>query len=193
MILRNNMMKIEQICTIKEGKIVKNKETVLDLGTSMSAAEFLMAAYRTLGLNYPKFFKMDNLCKLAFLTAEVLLQDTPIVRNERNEDVGIALFNNTSSLDNDEKFQASLADFPSPSLFVYTLPNLMLGELCIRYKIYGENMLFLTEKPDLEQIMQQVKIATAETDMKYFICGYVDFYRENYEASLMYLVSPEKI
>lgn len=178
-------MKKEQICTIKEGKIVENGKTVFDLETSMPAVEFLTTAYRALGFNYPKFFKMDNLCKLAFLAAEVLLQK--IVCNESTENLSIVLFNSASSLDNDEKFNASLADFPSPSLFVYTLPNVMLGELCIRHKIYGENILFVTEKPNMEQIVEQVKIVAKETDMRHFICGYIDFYKENYEAALMYL------
>jgi len=182
-------MKIEQICTIKEGKIIKNDQTLLSLDTQMPAAEFLITAYRSLGLNYPKFFKMDNLCKLAFLTAEILLQETPIVTKERNEKVGLVLFNSSSSLDNDEKFQASLADFPSPSLFVYTLPNVMIGELCIRHKIYGENMLFIAENIDLKQVIKQVEIIASETDMQSFICGYVDFYNEHYEAVLLYCTS----
>jgi hypothetical protein len=180
-------MKIIHTCTIKEGKITKNGQTVLALDNSMPAAEFLPAAYRAMGLNYPKFFKMDNLCKLAFLAAEVLLQDTSIEQNERNEKTGLLLFNSASSLDNDEKFQATIANFPSPSLFVYTLPNLMIGELCIRYKIYGENILFISEKPDFKQIMEQVEIAAAETAMNCFICGYVDFYEENCEASLQFI------
>jgi hypothetical protein len=99
----------------------------------------------------------------------------------------LLLFNSVSSLDNDEKFQASMSDFPSPSLFVYTLPNLMIGELCIRYKIHGENILFVSENHNFEQIMEQVKIAADETAMRYFICGYVDFYKESYKASLRFI------
>ncbi|MDR1346088.1 MAG: hypothetical protein LBK03_05240 [Bacteroidales bacterium] len=180
-------MKIKHTCTIKEGKIIRNGQIVLALDIQMPAVEFLPAAYRAMKLDYPKFFKMDNLCKLAFLAAEVLLQDTPIVQNERNEETGLILFNSVSSLDNDEKFQASMAGFPSPSLFVYTLPNLMIGELCIRYKIYGENILFVSENHNFEQIMEQVKIVADETAMRYFICGYVDFYKENYDASLRFI------
>jgi hypothetical protein len=37
-------------------------------------AEFSKKAYHHLGLSYPKFFKMDNLSKLAFLGAELLLK-----------------------------------------------------------------------------------------------------------------------
>ena len=58
--------------------------------------------------------------------------------------------NSNSSLDVDIKHNASIADkekyFPKPAVFVYTLPNIMLGELSIRHLLRGENIFFVSEK-----------------------------------------------
>src|SRR5690606_9811213 len=94
---------------------------------------------------YPKFFKMDNLCKLAFLASEFLLEDSKI-GSTTQENMGIVLSNKSSSLNTDRKHQATINDkdnyFPSPALFVYTLPNIMIGEISIRHQIKGENVFF---------------------------------------------------
>ena len=33
--------------------------------------------------------------------------------------------------------------YPSPALFVYTLPNIVTGELAIRHQIYGETACYV--------------------------------------------------
>jgi hypothetical protein len=100
---------------------------------STDPADFLKSAYRRLNIQYPKFFKMDSLSKLAFLSAEILLKDSDITTSYPSEMTGIILFNASSSLETDEKHQESIGDrgnyFPSPSVFVYTLANIMTGEI----------------------------------------------------------------
>ena len=65
---------------------------------------------------------MDNLCKLAFLSAEIVLNDSDILKEERN--VALVFSNNASSLDTDRKHQEAINDkdnyYPSPAVFVYT-------------------------------------------------------------------------
>jgi len=60
--------------------------------------------------------------------------------------------NASSSLESDEKHQEFIRDrkkySPSPSVFVYTLPNIMAGEIAIRHKIKGENTVFIFERFD---------------------------------------------
>ena len=64
---------------------IQNNEIVLD-GTSVfkieptEFADFSKQAYRNFDIQYPKFFKMDALSKLAFLGAELLL--SPITSTE---------------------------------------------------------------------------------------------------------------
>ncbi|HET9052621.1 MAG TPA: hypothetical protein VFM90_00505, partial [Cyclobacteriaceae bacterium] len=48
-------------------------------------------------------------------------------------------------------FQAASAKAPSPAMFVYTLPNIVAGEICIRHGIRGESNFFVSPEfnPDL--------------------------------------------
>ena len=47
--------------------------------------------YRQMGVEYPKFFKMDCLSKMAFVASEMLLADMPD-RFELREDVAVIFF-----------------------------------------------------------------------------------------------------
>jgi hypothetical protein len=105
--------------------------------------------YKHLNIDYSKYFKMDALSKYGILAAEFALK-FPFKNSQYSEtQVGIVLSNATGSLDTDAEFQKTINNkdnfFPSPAIFVYTLSNIVMGELCIKYKIKGENMFFLSE------------------------------------------------
>ena len=68
-----------------------------------SVGELFRSVYLHYNIDYPKFFKMDNLCKLAFLSAEILLQGTDILQKYPGEQIGIILENASSSLEYDRK------------------------------------------------------------------------------------------
>ncbi|RPH47322.1 MAG: 3-oxoacyl-ACP synthase, partial [Desulfobacteraceae bacterium] len=150
-------MVISHYCSVNLSVILFNGSIVFSQDTS-ELSEFLKTAYRHLHIQYPKFFKMDNLCKLAFLSAEILLKDLELTSRYPSEEIGLILLNAASSLETDEKHQESIADrrnyFPSPSVFVYTLPNIMTGEIAIRHKIKGENAVIISEMPDSHTIYQ---------------------------------------
>src|ERR1700754_4127986 len=98
------------------------------IGGDTGLSERLLSLYRSLKLDYPKFYKMDQLSKLGWLASEVLLKDNPILGTMQPEDIGIVLTNANSSLDTDIKYLDTVADIASPAVFVYTLPNIMIGE-----------------------------------------------------------------
>lgn len=106
----------------------------------------LKSAYQQLGVEYPKFYKMDVLSKMAFIGTEILL---PFFPKDADLENGLQLIfaNSSASLNTDNLFVESYEQLktPSPSLFVYTLPNIVTGELCIRHKWYGENCFFVEE------------------------------------------------
>ena len=107
--------------------------------------------------DYPRFYKMDGLSRLGFVASELLLQKVSI-----DGHCAIILFNRSSSIDADRKYQTTIAAddyFPSPSVFVYTLPNIVTGEMAIRHQIHGETSLYILEKRD-ERLMSQVVDAT---------------------------------
>ena len=72
------------------------------------------------------------------------------------EDIGVVLANANSSLDTDIKYFETVKDIASPALFVYTLPNIVIGEICIRHNFKGENAFFIFEEFDAGFIQQYV-------------------------------------
>jgi 3-oxoacyl-[acyl-carrier-protein] synthase-1 len=112
--------------------------------------KLLVELYRRYAGDYPKFFKMDTLSRLGFMAAEILLQ------KEKVEAVVFA--NRSASIKNDTDYLATIAEgnyYPSPSLFVYTLPNIVTGEIAIRHQLQGETAFYILESPEqLEPIVQ---------------------------------------
>jgi hypothetical protein len=175
--------KIENNTVFKHGKqLLENKEADL--------SAFLLSAYQHFELNYPKFYKMDNLSKLGWLTAEVLLTGFK-KDNYPAEKVGLVLANSNSSLDNDIKYFDSLKEFASPSLFVYTLPNIVIGEICIRNHFKGEHAFFIQESFDATFIAQQVNYLLENDILDACICGWVDVLEQDYKA-VLFLVEKNK-
>ena len=124
--------------------------------------------------NYPKFYKMDILTRLAFVAVELLKKSLPLTE----ELEGVCLFNHSSSIVADRQFLETISDekdfFPSPSVFIYTLPNITTGEIAIRHHLQGETSFYILPTKD-EALMQQILEATLrETKAKSAISGWVD-------------------
>jgi hypothetical protein len=149
-----------------------------------SLPEFLLSVYQHFQLNYPKFYKMDNLSKLGWLAAEVVLKDTFKPAGYQPEDVGIILANANSSLDDDVKYWESIKDVASPSLFVYTLPNIVIGEICIRNHFKGEQAFFVQETFDAGFMARQVGYLLDKNILQACICGWMDVFEGEYKAVL---------
>jgi hypothetical protein len=155
------------------------------VGCSAAPADFLAEAYRALGIDYRKFFKMDNLSKLAFLAAETLMPAA--TREEAKLDLAVVLYCRNASLETDTAFNRTLAEdnyYPSPSEFVYTLPNVMLGEIAIRHKIYGETACYVSSSPNRGEVFQTVASTLADGAMKRCLCGWADYYCGRYDAEM---------
>lgn len=134
---------------------------------------------------------MDNLSKLGWLTTETLLTNTNLTGNYQPEDTGIILANASSSLDNDIKYFNTIKDVPSPSLFVYTLPNIVIGEICIRNNFKGEHALFIQDFFDVGFIVKQVSYLLNKNILQACICGWVEVLGQDYKA-VLYLVEKKK-
>lgn len=188
-------MLITRYCSIKPPVLLLNSSIVFNQPSS-DPSEFLKSAYRHLHVQYPKFFKMDPLSKLAFLSAEILLKDMDVTTRYPLEEIGMILLNASSSLETDEKHQESISDrgnyFPSPSVFVYTLPNIMTGEIAIRHKIKGENAVIISEKPDAQTIFQFVDELFSRKRVSCCITGWVESYHDRLSSCLMLVENEEK-
>jgi hypothetical protein len=163
-----------------------NGELLLDLA---SEAAWEKKAYQHLGIDYPKFYKMDSLSKLAFIATEVLASHFyPDYSNDNRMQLIFA--NRHCSLQTDNKFVDSYREkgAPSPSLFVYTLPNILTGELCIRHKIYGENCFYIDNEFNPEAFSKRLHLAATNGNIQ-SLCGWVDGKSENNQECFIFLVS----
>ena len=131
----------------------------------------LTALYRATVGDYPKFFKMDTACKLGFLLAEQLA-DAP--RFTPREDRAVLMFSTCGSLCNDRHYEETVREFPSPSLFVYTLPNIITGEIAIRNKYEGETSAYVLERFAPETFVALVEQAFQDSVTASALCGWVD-------------------
>lgn len=113
--------------------------------TFSSMDEALNYRFKELAQAYPKFYKMDLLSKLGVGSIDAILKEFNI--DCPKEKTGIVLSTSKGCHLSDAAFSETITQefFPSPSLFVYTLPNIVVGEICIRNKWQGENMVFIQE------------------------------------------------
>ena len=139
--------------------------------------DFFGEAYSTLKVDYPKFYKMDNLSKAGFLAAEILLKE----KNYVSEKISLVLSNAHASLDTDVKYANASKSVPSPALFVYTLPNIVAGEICIRHKIKGENAFFVSERFDADLLSSYVSMLKPDN---LCLAGWVDVMGEHHDVFL---------
>ncbi len=179
---------IKSYCKIKEAHVTFNNNIVFE-DDAKDLKSFLKNIYKHLALKYAKFFKMDNLSKLAFLGAELLLQDD---EKDTDRDIAIVLSNRASSLETDRKHQEAIQDkekyYPSPAIFVYTLPNIAVGEISIRHQLKSENAFFVFDTFNAEFLCNYATVLLEKNKAESVLCGWVDVDGENYDG-FMYLVS----
>lgn len=152
---------IEPCCTRLNGEVISTGS--------------IRSLYREFIGDYPKFFKMDGLCRLGLIGSELLLRDIPAIERACT---CIALFNKNGSLAADRNFQTTIADgcyFPSPSLFVYTLANIVTGEIAIRHKIYGETASYVLQRYDPELMARVVDGIYLTSTPRYILAGWVEY------------------
>lgn len=146
----------------------------------------LTTLYKQMIGNYPKFYKMDGLSRLGFVASEILLNAE---KGETDEERAIIFFNHSSSIASDRNYKESIKDkdnyFPSPSIFVYTLPNIVTGEIAIRNHFQGETSFFILPDKD-ERMMEEILQASCrDGQSKSFLTGWIDYEDErHFEAEL---------
>ena len=180
-------LSITKYCKLHNRTLFVNGEKLFEKQDVAVDTEFLSALYREMKVGYPKFFKMDALSKTGFLTSELLLKDTILYGETTKTNTGLFFCNKSSSLNTDEEYQQTIGNeyFPSPSVFVYTLPNIVMGEIAIRHKIFGENTFFVSNEIDAENLFCYVNQSFIEGKIQNAIIGWVDYYQGSAQATLM--------
>ena len=166
--------------------ISRDDKVVQDL-SGTPPANRLETAYAALGLNYPKFHKMDPQSRLGLLAAEVLLAGTGLRERHAPDRIGVVLHNADASLDTDLRYAAGVQGTPSPSLFVYTLPNVVVGEVCIKNNFKGHNAFFIfgTYEPGFLHAHVREVLLSGMADA--CLCGWTEVLGDRQEA-LLFLV-----
>ena len=180
--------------------VVITPESVKLNGISISHAEqgnaLLTELYRTHVGDYPKFFKMDTLSKLGFVASEMLLKDEGQERFVPREDRAVVLFNKTASLQADTNYQSTIQVpenfFPSPAAFVYTLPNIVTGEIAIRNKYYGETSFIVMESCDAHIMARQLINAFQDPMTQSILGGWLDCTDENHFEARLFLIEKQQ-
>src|SRR5690606_8163492 len=134
---------IRSYCTIRGRTIRVNGGSVFATDTTTPLGDFLKSAYRQLAIDYPKFHKMDGLCKAIFIAAELIARESgPYERH-----APLVFANRSSSYLSDSRHANDIFreedPVASPATFVYTLPNIALGEISIRHQLQSENVFFI--------------------------------------------------
>ena len=105
----------------------------------------------------------------------------------------VVLFNHSSSLWADREYQRTIIPgedyFPSPSLFVYTLPNMVCGEIAIRNGFHAETSFYILDSKD-EALMNNVLLSTfRDHTIDSILTGWLDYQDDNnFEAEFRQVV-----
>lgn len=173
-------------CAIRNQQVVLNGETAYQAEDGDDYGTFIRNAFKHIAQPYMKLPKMDDQCKLALTATEYLLKDADLA-GCGEEDVALLLATEASSLDTDLRHQDILnsGELPSPAVFVYTLANIMQGEICIRHKLKGENLCLVGTKADSRQLLcDYAGLLLANGRAKKCIAGYASYLQGTYEADL---------
>ncbi|MDR2495823.1 MAG: hypothetical protein LBD21_01690 [Tannerellaceae bacterium] len=144
--------------------------------------------YRSLAIDYPKFFKMDTLSKLGFLAAELLTAGEEKGEAEAMNDRSVVCFNKSASLEADIAYSKTIQKenfFPSPSLFVYTLPSIVTGEIAIRHKLRGETSFYVSPEWNAELLVDTVRQIFAAGASQSVIAAWIECEPDSFEAFMM--------
>ncbi len=180
---------------IKHQVFISPNEVKVDgkaLTHNEKGSALLTELYRNHIGDYPKFFKMDTLSKLGFIASELLLNIEGDRSFEPREDRAVILFNRNASLQADTHYQSTIQDpehfFPSPAAFVYTLPNIVTGEIAIRNKYFGETSFIVIDDYDEQIIIKNLGIAFQDPMTTSIIGGWVDCSDEEHFEATLFLV-----
>lgn len=176
---------------LTESEVIIDGKAIQIEGYGMSMLKYL---YHTYVKDYPKFYKMDPLCKLGFIGTELLLEAEAKADHATRfftcEDRAIVFVGRSGSLCADEIYQQTIQDpdnyYPSPLAFIYTLPNILTGEIAIRNNYHGETLYLLQDtSKNVKQLITQVLYSQGTRSV---IGGWIDVKNINDFEATLYII-----
>lgn len=176
---------VDQISSIEVSKstITTLASVELKQDTTQNYKGHIRQVYKALNRANLKFYKMDDLSKLGYVLSEQLMQQITLPIDKSR--VALLLCNESSSLVSDAKHQLLIdqKEVVSPAIFVYTLPNIVSGEICIRHKIKGENT-FLIGKESMNSIAAYAQLLIERGTVDMVIYGLCEYSQAHYYGKL---------
>ena len=180
--------KITGFVHLRDQHIFLDGREIFASNDSKDPGDFLKHAYSELQISYPKFHKMDVLCKLGIVATEVLFRNHKI-----SPDTALVFSNASSSLETDKDHREEMKGIVSPSIFVYTLPNIVLGEISIKHKLQSENVFFVSEKFNAALIKDYTTVLLENSKVPAVVCGWIEWKNAEYDVFLCLISREGKI
>lgn len=91
-----------------------------------------------------RFARMDLMCRLGLMAAELLEAGFDDLPQDQRDRVGVCIETASGCLITDVQFLRT----PRPTLFTYTLPSTVIGEVCIRFRLRGPVLCLISPTAD---------------------------------------------
>lgn len=139
--------------------------------------------------DYPRFYKMDGLARLGFVASELILAQEGQKRFVNNERRAVVFFNKYGTAHADMEYLKSISDednfYPSPSEFVYTLPNIVNGEISIRNEYCGETCFYILPEKDERRMNEILQTSFLDNKIDSILTGWIEYKSDkDFEAEL---------
>ena len=137
-----------------DGRLIVDGKEILHSDANFDG--FIREVYHLRNEPNLKFFKMDRLSKMGYMAAQYLIGKTSAHAVSDAEQTAIILYNHAASLDTDVQHVRDMEQgAASPATFVYTLPNIVLGEIAISCGVRGETTFFICANADEVKRVEQ--------------------------------------
>lgn len=169
-------------CVIEKQKLFIDGDLVFDGVDADNYRDFISKSYKLIEKPNIKYFKADEMSKLGVTAANHLLKD--VLQDYESEEIALLMANSSASLNTDIKHQTQIEseEEVSPAIFVYTLPNIVMGEICIKHGIKGENTFFVAEEMPADLFTSYLNILF-NRGINLCIVGWCEFLNNEYKLN----------
>jgi len=178
-------MRILSTTTYRNGRFtVDGKELASSTG---DIDQDLTNAWAAMKVELPRFVRMDRNSKLVSIAAAPFFTAEGIITKYPKDRIGMVIMGTHGSMETDQRYldQLLAENHASPGLFVYTLPNIAMGELSIQHGLHGSGLCLLSEAPDVGQLRDACEILLRDHDMEAVICGWANIFAGSAVATFM--------
>lgn len=143
---------------------------------------YIKSVFASVSGPYMKFSKMDDYCKLGTTAVELLINKVGGLSNYNPYEIALVVNTDTGCIESDLAHLDNItADEynSSPAIFVYTLPNVVAGEICIKNKIKGEGVTLVGKTENPKKIVEEF---CCDSNTKVAIYLYVDKFGDKFSA-----------